>query len=280
MITKYIPKRIKNGVKPIIKSIGFEFEKKAWFEYINSLLKESDPWLSKSKNLHKNRRCFILATGPSLNKIDLSKLNGEICFGVNGTYMIEEIVLTYFVLVSDWYWKNHLDGIKNVRCARRFIPNDTKELESSVPTTWYRKSHPKYGKNFGRILPVPAMFSYHPHHIIFAGGTVIYVCLQLAYYMGFKTVVLLGVDHSYRKNEEDLAKQYGGYELNVGEKDSEHFRSDYNLANISYHVDLNAMERGYKLAKIAFEKNGRKILNASPGTKLNIYPKVEYKSLF
>ena len=49
---------------------------------------EIDSWLSQNKNIHTGERCFILATGPSLNKLDLSKIKDEYTIGVNGIYKI------------------------------------------------------------------------------------------------------------------------------------------------------------------------------------------------
>ena len=93
-------------------------------------------------------------------------------------------------------------------------------------------------------------------------------------------MVLLGVDHSYGSIEDRRAKTYGGTTVDSGEKDLVHFRPDYNPKNINYHVDLNAMERGYNLANISFKKDKRRILNASPGTKLEVYSKIDYDSIF
>ena len=40
------------------------------------------------------------------------------------------------------------------------------------------------------------------------------------------------------------------------------------------------MERSFKLAKKVFEEHGRAILNAGVGGKLEVFPRVEYLSLF
>ena len=39
--------------------------------------------IRKIENLHKGKRCFTVATGPSLRIEDVEKLNGEITFGMN-----------------------------------------------------------------------------------------------------------------------------------------------------------------------------------------------------
>jgi hypothetical protein len=249
----------------------------------NKLINTSpkDEWLSENKNLHLNKRCFILATGPSLNLVDLSKLKDEYTIGVNGIYKIaKEIDMKYFIYVSNWYWKHHIDGIKTVYCTRRFLPTDLKtELDSDVATSWINVNKPIYYSQEGYPNSVPHDFSQEVETYFEAGGTVIFLALQLAYYLGFKEVIILGLDHNYKGNDFE-EKKHLGYHYDTSNGDSAHFDKDYVPTGIQYHVDLEAMENGYKMAKEYFEKDGRKILNASPGTKLDIFEKVNYADLF
>jgi hypothetical protein len=249
----------------------------------NKLINTSpkDEWLSENKNQHLHKRCFILATGPSLNLVDLSKLKDEYTIGVNGIYKIsKEINMKYFIYVSSWYWKHHIDGIKTVYCKRRFLPTDLKaELDSDVPTSWINVNKPIYYSQEGYPNSVPHDFSQEVERYFEAGGTVIFLALQLAYHLGFKEVIILGLDHNYKGNDFE-EKKHLGYHYDTSNGDSAHFDKDYVPTGIQYHVDLEAMENGYKMAKEYFEKDGRKILNASPGTKLDVFEKVNYADLF
>ena len=160
----------------------------------NIPLTTDDRKLYGLRDKHKGERCFILGMGPSLNKTDITLLNNEYTFGVNGIYMVENFIPVYYVMISADFWKTHVEGVKNVRCERRFIPADTiGELDSDVPTSWINFQRPI--RSFGGIsTPRPLYFSKKPHRVIQGGGTVIFVCLQLAYYMGFKQAIILGVD--------------------------------------------------------------------------------------
>ena len=239
-----------------------------------------DEWLANAKNIHDGKRAFIIATGPSLNDLDLSKLKGEIAFGVNGTYMLDNVDLTYFAYVSNWWHKDHLEGIRNVRCQRRFLPVEyQEELESSTPTSWYRKIIPPYHSHYGIRLPIPRGFSHHPENYIHAGGTVIFVCLQLALYMGFKEVIIIGLDHSYTRSDGTKHEKSPGY-MDVRGDDKSHFIKGYFKEGAKAHIDLDAMERGYALALKAFQKRGKKLLNASTRTELKIIPRVCYDDLW
>ncbi len=242
----------------------------------------SDAWMRAAKEKHAGDRCFVIGTGPSLNQLDLDKLRGETTFGVNGTFKLaQDVDLDYFVYVSNWYLNYNADGIRNVHCKRRFIPKTMKVLASKVPTTWLNVKGPRYRSLTLRELQVPAAFSKDPGRFIVAGGSVLFLCLQLAYYMGFQEVVLIGVDHSYGgKGDDRKAKRHGGTVLEVGEKDTAHFDADYVPGGISYPVDLKATEEGFRVAKRVFEADGRVIRNATPGTRLDVYQKVDYNTLF
>lgn len=240
-----------------------------------------DFWLRQNKNMHNGKRCFILATGPSLNQIDLSKIKDEYTIGVNGIYKLaESIDLDYFIYVSDWYWKHHVEGIKNLQCKRRFLPAELVEyLDSNTPTSWINVLRSQYYTKLGYPQKVPFDFSLTPEEFFYAGGTVIFLALQLAYHLGFKEVIVLGLDHTYR--EEDYKNiKHSGYYYDTHNGDNAHFDPEYNPQGIKVHVDLDAMERGYAIAKEYFERDGRKIFNASPATKLEIFEKVDYDSLF
>ena len=53
--------------------------------------RENRSKLRKYKNIHKGKRCFIIANGPSLKKIDFSLLKDEITIGMNRIYLIKKL---------------------------------------------------------------------------------------------------------------------------------------------------------------------------------------------
>jgi len=260
--------RIKNQEK-IIKTLSEEniFLIKTCFD--------QDEWLLNAKDLHKGERCFLLGTGPSLNKLDLSRLNTEYNMGVNGTCLIENVQLEYFISVSHIWWEHHSESIKKLICKRRFLAPYIEVGESDSPTSWLRVIEQQ---NHRRVTDsVPWFFSMSPHRYVVLGGTVIFVALQILYHMGFKEIIICGLDHDYGIQKNDLGK-HGSFipteNLNA------HFTPDYYKQGGNLHLDLEAMERSYKLAHEIYTSDSRTVLNASPGTKLDIFPKVEFDSLF
>lgn len=238
-----------------------------------ALLRQGDPWLTNAHNLYKGKRCFIIGNGPSLLKTDLKLLKNEITFGVNGIFLYDGFSPTFYSTVSSTFWKYHIDEIKKVKCERRFLPRDMRELDSNVPTSWLNMVSPKYESYWNAPLPVPAYFSKRPDKIIQAGGTVIFILLQLAYYMGFTTVVLLGVNHDYGLSNTN-ANSVGFNKYDSLRRT--HFTPNYYANGAEFHVDINAMEYGYHIAKKVFDKSGRIIVNATPESKLEIFKRVKY----
>jgi hypothetical protein len=111
--------------------------------------------------------------------------------------------------------------------------------------------------------------------LIWEGATVTFVALQLAYYMGFKEIYLVGVDHKFTSNGEPHQV------ITSLENDMNHFSPNYFGPGFRWQLpDLEASEYAYELAKKQFEKNYRKIMDATIDGNLNVFPKVDYNSLF
>jgi hypothetical protein len=110
---------------------------------------------------------------------------------------------------------------------------------------------------------------------LWEGATVTYVALQTAYYLGFSEVILIGVDHSFAtKGKPNTTIVSEG-------DDPNHFNPAYFGKGFRWQLpDLDTSEVGYAMARQAYEADGRRVLDATVGGKLTIFPKVEYDSLF
>jgi hypothetical protein len=120
----------------------------------------------------------------------------------------------------------------------------------------------------------PPAFSKDVAGRVFEGSTVTYVALQLAYHMGFEEVVLIGVDHSF--------KTEGPPNVTVESQgaDQDHFAAGYFGKGFRWQLpDLDASERAYRMAKRAFEADGRSVVDATVGGKLDVFPKVDYQEI-
>jgi len=118
-------------------------------------------------------------------------------------------------------------------------------------------------------------FSTNVSNRVWEGATVTNVCLQLAYHMGFKEVILIGVDHSFAtKGKPNTTVQSEG-------DDPNHFSAAYFGKGFRWQLpDLETSEMGYRMARQAYERAGRRVLDATIGGKLDIFEKVDYLGLF
>jgi hypothetical protein len=63
--------------------------------------------------------------------------------------------------------------------------------------------------------------------------------------------------------------------------DPDHFHTGYFGKGFRWQLpDLETSERGYRMARQAYEQAGREVLDATVGGKLAVFPKAAYESLF
>ena len=225
----------------------------------------SEEELSPYKDRHSGERCVIIGNGPSLNKMDLTFLKEEVTFGMNKIYLLFDqwdFRPTYYVSVNPLVLEQSAENISKM--------SSTKFL-SIKGHEFFRK---KNGIIFLKSVGTPS-FSKELYRGIWEGHTVTYVAMQLAFFMGFDEVILIGVDHSFaysgNPNQEVVSK---GEDIN-------HFHPDYFGKGVRWNLpDLEKSEIAYQLAKKEFENNGRRIIDATVDGKLTIFPKYGYKELF
>ncbi|MBN1265959.1 MAG: DUF115 domain-containing protein [Anaerolineales bacterium] len=230
---------------------------------------ENQRRLRQYHNRHSGERCFIIGNGPSLKKTDLTLLRHEYTFGMNRIYLLFKELgfeTTYFVSSNERVVEQFQEDIRALSMPR-FLNWRTRALfdpeENSVLF-------------FKLRLAFKDRFSPDPEHPISGGATVTYVALQLAYYMGFSQVILIGVDHSfqYKGTPNRFIKQ----DL---EDDVNHFSPEYFPKGLHWQVpDLLHSEVAYRLAREAYEKNGRQILDATVDGQCPVFERVAFSSLF
>ena len=113
---------------------------------------------------------------------------------------------------------------------------------------------------------------------LFSGQSVTAINLQLAYFMGFAEVVLIGMDFSYTVPEDSVVE--GNRILSQGD-DPNHFHPDYfGKGKVWKDPKLDRVLANYQLAKLMYEADGRRIVNATPGGKLELFERVPFDELF
>jgi len=227
-------------------------------------------------NKYVGRRAFIIGNGPSLNKMDLTKLKDEITFGVNNIfYLIPKIGFkpTFYVVEDKLVAEDRAEEINTLTGMIKIFGTELQYcLKDSPDLIWTNVIY-----DFSNYPDFPH-FSEDASQCIWVGGTVSYLCMQLAYYMGFNEVYLIGFDHNYVIPTD--ANVDGTIITSVSD-DPNHFHPGYFGKGRRWHdPKLDRMEKAYTRAKEVFEAHGKKIFNATVGGKLEIFPRVNYESLF
>lgn len=165
--------------------------------------------LKKYKQIHKGKRCFIVATGPSLTVHDLNLLKNEYCIGVNSCVKAFTKTAwrpTYLCVSDERVWERVGADIEQVanEIDTVFIgkPQIDTKLKNAVgfwrderPSTYletevFKKTN-KYIKDYDIYIP-KNMDKYFCD-----GPTVVLIAIQLAIYMGFSEIFLLGTDCNF-----------------------------------------------------------------------------------
>jgi len=265
-------KRDQNFFKLFVYSIRFRLAG------LGVYLTSNEKQIAALKDIHRGKRCFIIGNGPSLNELDLSKLKDEYTFGVNSIYLnVDQMGFspTYYVIEDYLIAEDKADAINKYSGSEiKFfgsyleyvLKKDSKSLVVNVHVNYEADNYvPLFSTNAVRRLGV--------------GGSVTFMCLQIAYYMGFKDVYMIGFDHNYKEpSESDIVKD--GYVVSNTE-DNNHFSKAYVGKGTRWHLpQLERMEVGFAAADKAFRADDRKVLNATKGGRLEVFERCNYDDIF
>ena len=234
--------------------------------YLHPWRRESRRKLAALKDSRKGERCFVIGNGPSLKNTNLSKLSNDFTIGMNRIFLAADELgfrPDILVCVNDLVVEQSVEEFNNLRMPKFFSWRARKWLNMDSYTHFLYTTYtsPRFATDIGGR--------------VWEGATVTNVCLQLAYHLGFSEVILIGVDHSFAtRGTPNTTIQSEG-------DDPNHFSAAYFGKGFRWQLpDLEPSELAYRMARKAYEADGRRILDATVGGKLDIFEKVEYESLF
>lgn len=226
------------------------------------------------QNIGRNRRLFAIGNGPSLTGSQLEKIRGEDSIAMNRISLIYDQTKwrpRYYVFCSTncedprWgtAWCSSIMSASQCAETRPIIWNrfrDSIEARTAetfpTETTWLSSlSENEIGD--------PRTFSTDAEERIDKAGTTMNVCLQLAYWMGYREVILLGCDSNWVSAKNTMANG-----------DPNHFTPNYHAFIADGAEEFRRMNETHKIARAAFEKAGKRIVNATPGSGLTAYDKI------
>jgi hypothetical protein len=217
--------------------------------------------LKSIKNKHRGERCFIVATGPSLTIEDLEKLKNEITFSMNSIclafdetdwrptyYGIQDMGV--FNKLERYIEELDIEGkfIADVISKHKTISGDhyIYPLNLLNHTVFHKKYHTKFSSN--------------AFAVVYDGYSITYSLIQIAVYMGFKEIYLIGTDCNYLSNM------------------NHHFK-DYDHVDPSFLLAGDKMISAYKAAKRYADQHNIKIYNATRGGMLEMFERVDLDAL-
>lgn len=241
---------------------------------LNSETKKLVSSNSVFENIHEGQRCFILGTGPSLDRLEESELalvNESVVFGVNSLYKsrVGKLVAPrYYTLVDNLYWESWSGAFEDVARVYKASPpifiTDPRArhiaaatANSKVPLYIHAKKYP-----VGRV-------DSDLSHNVFATMNVVSNTILAAMYLGFKEVYLLGCDYNA------FCTQGHGHCYDDGHETSQY---EYSLAFYLKYYHLTT-EFHYLIARLAL-KQGVKVINLTPGSLLDAYPRKRFQDCF
>jgi hypothetical protein len=238
--------------------------------YLHPWRRESIRRLAALKDIHAGKRAFIIGNGPSLRRTNLSRLRDEFTFGMNRIYLLFPELgfsTTYFVSINDLVIEQFVDEILALPMPKFLAWRSRRHFPANLPLAQL--------PTFLYTSYTGVRFSPEIGGRVWEGATVTNVALQLAFHMGFQQVILIGVDHNFASRGEANKTV-----VSQGD-DPDHFAPNYFGKGAKWQLpDLDTSEAGYTLAREAYGKAGREVLDATVGGKLTIFPKVDYDSLF
>ena len=218
------------------------------------------------RNRHAGERVVLVANGPSLNSMDLCFLARETTIGLNKIFLGFKrfrFYPNYFVAVNNKVIEQSVQQIIALNCVK-FISKRNGHLVPENALTYHLETG----------CP-PARFSHDIEKGLHEGWTVTYVALQIAWYLGFAEVVIIGMDHRFEyTGAPNAVSRLDGPDLN-------HFSPDYFGGGQDWdNPDLARSELSYSRARAEYEKSNRRIIDATLDGACTVFEKADYRKLF
>ncbi|MBI5140225.1 MAG: hypothetical protein HZA94_02150 [Candidatus Vogelbacteria bacterium] len=275
-----------NEVKEKIKKVpilGPILSKLYWVFYIDRHNKKQLLKNRGLKNVEHGKKCFIIATGPSVKTLDLKVLTGELCISVSNFFVHPDFNIIkpkYHIFVPLWPTvteeqcillfedaEKYFPGGQNVLVAvtdRHIIEKNKLFLKQNIFYHYIGSNQLNAVSEIDFSKPIPEI------------QTSAQITIYLGLYLGCEKMYMLGCDH-------DWILHYGETRHFYDEKSSAASRAGFNEwkntdLEITFMSYLN-LWRIYKLIRVYAMSKGVSIYN-SPTSLLDVFPKMTLEDFF
>ena len=214
------------------------------------------------KNKYKGERCFVICTGPSLTIDDLNLLKGEYTFGMNSISLLydkTDFRPSFFGCIDEGVFLKMYDNIQKYDDDRIpvFISGraakhcDLKPHWYEIPVNVAYHTYDRWVKN-----KFWCKFSDDAYAGVYDMYSVTHFLIQIAVYMGFKDIYLLGCD----------CNQVPGKQV--------HFK-DYGVPDASIDTARERNINGFEEVKRYCDTHDVTVYNATRGGMLEVFERVD-----
>ncbi|MCG8375041.1 MAG: FkbM family methyltransferase [Chlorobiales bacterium] len=283
-------KEVEETIQVPPKTVDYQLEwgarREAFYEKVRyiPISQNEAARLSTLKNRFLNERIFIIGNGPSLNKTPLHLLQNEYTFITNRAYLLFDRLDWRPTFYTALDWRVVPDVAHEINLLNGIVCFFEKRFQGIL-----RDDSDVYWYTHGPALdPADKVFAYNLDQGIRGAGSVIGTCIQIAFYLGFREIYLIGCDLGYKVLQS--VQQSGEDKFGNGVKlrltstqddDPNHFDPRYFGKNRRWHdPNVKRMISGHEQCLIGVEEAGGKIFNATIGGELEVYQRIDFESLF
>ena len=214
----------------------------------------------------------VICNGPSLASVPNEWLDKYPTFGANRVwlkYSPDVLVTLDLKMVHNKILQDEmLEGMKG-----------SKEVFLSPVAAQYLKNPKgvKVVKSWNNVIGdqggLSPVFSSDPMELLVSGGTVTYGLLQFAYWKGFRRILLVGCNHTFRDSRGDHFDERYNKEVGIPyeRENVENFGSGPGEWFWSETGFVEKVNMFYDVARQIFEKGGGEIINCTPDTKCPVF---------
>ncbi|MEQ3237768.1 6-hydroxymethylpterin diphosphokinase MptE-like protein [Bacteroides cellulosilyticus] len=227
------------------------------------------------KGKYAGKRIFIVGNGPSLNRLPLYLLKNEYTMCFNRFVLMEERINWFphfYTVTDDLVLKDQAEELNEYIIPKvdyAFFPDIhpsnlsvKKLIKQKDNVLWLYVDKPNFSDN----LPQCGI-----------NKTVVNAGIQIAAYLGFEEIYLIGVDMTF--GDQQIKKMSSRNWQATGD-DPNHFDPRYFGSGRSYHnPGVDEMLQRFAICREFFTERGVRIYNAGDGGKLEIFPRVKFDEI-
>ncbi|OVE74307.1 hypothetical protein BVX94_00790 [bacterium B17] len=224
------------------------------------------------KGMCKGKRGFVIGNGPSLKIEDLSKLSGEITIASNRIYLAYNKTdwrPTFYTVADRLLMEKTKDEIaRNISLIHAPISS----------SNLFECSNIRYWLDLGGITADPMKNPTASDDIAYgayAGHSITFFNLELAFHLGLDPIYIIGCDHNYKGEKNVISDQ------KIKEKSGKnHFIDGYRkVGEIVNPAAIDNMTHAYEHIREFAKLKNITVQNATRGGKLEVFNRTDFDNL-